>query len=343
FTKLLEFVKKGKHGNLYLLFIKWDRFSRNSADAYIMLRKLNEFGVEPRAIEQPLDMDIPENKIMLAIYIAAPEVENERRSLNTIRGMRRAMKEGRWCRNAPIGYLNARDEFNKPIIIPGPKARIIQKLFLEYANGGKSLADLIRIAAKEKTNISRSNMSRLIRNKVYIGKFIIPVYKDEEEQCVEGLHEAIVEESLFYQVQEMLDNSKRSQNPQSMDSKNDDLPMRGHIKCSHCGRKLTGSASKGNGGKYLYYHCNYCGKDRIRADHAETEFSSFLTSIKPNPAVKKLYQEILKELSKGDQKKRQTYKKAMSQKIEDFLDKIKKAQDLLLEGELNPKDYHIMK
>ena len=35
---------------------------------------------DPQAIEQPLDLTIPENKIMLAFYIAAPEVENDRRS-----------------------------------------------------------------------------------------------------------------------------------------------------------------------------------------------------------------------------------------------------------------------
>ena len=117
FTKLVDYVLSNKLRNIYLLFIKWDRFSRNSADAYIMLRKLNELGIEPKAIDQPLDMNVPENKIMLAIYIATPEVENDRRSLNTRMGMRRARKEGRWLRKAPLGYVNARDENNKPIII----------------------------------------------------------------------------------------------------------------------------------------------------------------------------------------------------------------------------------
>ena len=41
-----------------------------------MINQLNKLGVEPQAIEQPLDLNIPENKIMLAFYLAAPEVEN---------------------------------------------------------------------------------------------------------------------------------------------------------------------------------------------------------------------------------------------------------------------------
>lgn len=43
-----------------------------------------EFG----AIEQPLDLRVPENKMMLAFYLAAPEVANDRRALNVFQGMR---------------------------------------------------------------------------------------------------------------------------------------------------------------------------------------------------------------------------------------------------------------
>ena len=95
FAKLLERLKKEKKIADYLLFLKWDRFSRNAGDAYGMINTLNRLGIEPQAIEQPLDLNIPENKIMLAFYLAAPEVENDRRALNTIAGMRRAKKEGR--------------------------------------------------------------------------------------------------------------------------------------------------------------------------------------------------------------------------------------------------------
>ena len=52
----------------FLVFTKWDRFSRNAPDAYGMISTLNKLGIEPQAIEQPLDLNIPENKIMLAFY-----------------------------------------------------------------------------------------------------------------------------------------------------------------------------------------------------------------------------------------------------------------------------------
>lgn len=80
----------------YLLFTKWDRFSRNTDDAYQMISTLRSLGIEPQAIVQPLDPSIPENIMMLAFYLAISEVGNDRRALNVMDGMHRARKEGRW-------------------------------------------------------------------------------------------------------------------------------------------------------------------------------------------------------------------------------------------------------
>lgn len=89
---LLEIRKKSHKSNL-VLFTKWDRFSRNTADAYQMISLLHKNHIIPQSIEQPLDMSVPENKLMLAIYLSTPEVENDRRALNTFHGMRRAKKK----------------------------------------------------------------------------------------------------------------------------------------------------------------------------------------------------------------------------------------------------------
>ena len=69
FNKLLSYAKVNKRNIDLLLFIKWDRFSRNAAEAYEVLKKINQMGIEAQAIEQPLDLEIPENKLMLALYL----------------------------------------------------------------------------------------------------------------------------------------------------------------------------------------------------------------------------------------------------------------------------------
>jgi len=126
---------KNKRGQIDLvLFTKWDRFSRNAPDAYQMINTLKNLGIEPQAIEQPLDMEVPENKMMLAIYLTAPEIENDRRALNTFYGLRRAKKEGRWVSQAPVGYVNRHDERGKKYIaIDPPQAKIMKWIFEELA------------------------------------------------------------------------------------------------------------------------------------------------------------------------------------------------------------------
>ncbi|ALM47429.1 hypothetical protein AMR72_00075 [Flavobacterium psychrophilum] len=51
--KLLLNLKKNKNKIDLVLFLKWDRFSRNAGDAYQMINLLRKLGVEPQAIEQP--------------------------------------------------------------------------------------------------------------------------------------------------------------------------------------------------------------------------------------------------------------------------------------------------
>jgi DNA invertase Pin-like site-specific DNA recombinase len=56
---LLQDVKRKQSMVDFILFTKWDRVSRNAADAYQMINTLRKIGIEPQAIEQPLDLDVP--------------------------------------------------------------------------------------------------------------------------------------------------------------------------------------------------------------------------------------------------------------------------------------------
>jgi DNA invertase Pin-like site-specific DNA recombinase len=88
-------------------------------------------------MEQPLDLEVPEQKVLLAIYLTTPEVDNDRRALNVFHGMRRAKKEGRWMGSRPLGYRISRDQFNKPIIIPegGLQEELVKNAFLDFSTG----------------------------------------------------------------------------------------------------------------------------------------------------------------------------------------------------------------
>jgi site-specific DNA recombinase len=341
FKALLAQLKSKKLSADLLLFTKWDRFSRNAADAYGMIGQLNKYGIEPQAIEQPLDLNVPENKIMLAIYLATPEVENDRRALNVIGGMRRARKEGRWVASAPLGYKNIRTEDNRPIIVPSKDALLVKWAFEELAKGTYDIEEIRRLCNRKGMKCSRSNFWNLVRNPLYTGQIFIPAYKKEEASFVKGIHEPIITEELFYRVQDVL-NGKRRRHTVTNTQK-DELPLRGLLECKQCGGKLTGSASKGVGGRYFYYHCQKGCKERFSAIKANEIFVEELKAITPSKNVLNLFEKIVTQQHKDNGKDKAKMEREINTEITKHQTRINNAQQLMLDGQLEAKDYRDIK
>lgn len=343
-NKLLADCKKYKGKSDLILFTKWDRFSRNAGDAYQMISTLRRLGIEPQAVEQPLDLSIPENKMMLAFYLAAPEVENDRRALNVIYGMRRAKKEGRWMATAPVGYVNKTDESGRKYIAPKePAASLIKWVFQELSNGVLAADQIRREANKRGLKCSRSNFWTVVRNPLYCGKIFIPRFKDDESCLVQGLHEPLISEALFYDVQDVLDGKKRKECPNTKIISQDNLPLRGFLTCPKCNRMLTGSASKGNCYRYYYYHCvSACGC-RYRADSVNDKFVEELKKFKPHPGVVDLYKAIVSNAYKKQSSQQQNGSKQVVAEISKINDRLNKARELLLSEDIDPADYRTIK
>ena len=339
FQNLLGNLKKKKQAASLLLFTKWDRFSRNAGDAYGMINQLRKLGVDPQAIEQPLDLDIPENKIMLAFYLAAPEVENDRRALNTLVGMRRARKEGRWLTTAPKGYRNCRSEDNKPIIEPNKDAHLVKEAFEELTKGVLDIEAVRRMINKKGLKVSRSAFWYLVRNPMYCGKLFVPAWKDEEARYVKGIHEPLISESLFDDVQDVL-NGKKRKTP-AKNTRREELPLRGYLICKQCGRPLTGSASHGNGGKYFYYHCQAslgC-KERFKAKEANENFLKYLKTFRTKSDVLDLYLMIMEEKFKKGKSLQLTENREMDARIQKLSTRLKNAKEMMLDGEMERSEY----
>lgn len=113
-----------------------------------------------------------------------------------------AAKQGCYMGSSPIGYTNSRDLLENAILKPNERAQEIKRMFKEVAMGTKSVSQ-VRSQLRIKESIS--TCQRILRNKVYIGKVRVPEYKGASEYWVKGLHEAIIDETTFYQVQDVLD------------------------------------------------------------------------------------------------------------------------------------------
>ncbi len=341
FEKMLAIMKRKKGMADLLLFTKWDRFSRNAGDAYGMINQLNRLGVEPQAIEQPLDLNIPENKIMLAFYLASPEVENDRRALNTFVGMRRARKEGRCVSTAPKGYKNVRNELNKKIIVPSEDAKHVKFAFEELAKSVHTVVDVWKMALERGFKYSKSNFFTLLRNPIYCGLIKVPAYKDEGEALVKGQHEPIVSENVFFQVQDILDGRKR--NVPTKNTRREELPLRGFLICPRCGKTMTGSASKGAGGKYFYYHCYPGCKERVKAEFVNDEFLNLLDGVCFNQEAVDLFADEIEQVFRQNQVSHFQRAKGLKAEIEKLRQRLNKAQQLMLDGEMQMDEYRELK
>jgi len=340
--KLLAVLKKTKGHTDLVLFTKWDRFSRNAGDAYQMINILKGYFVEPQAIEQPLDMSIPESKLMLAIYLAQPEVDNDRRALNTFYGMRRAKKEGRWMGQALIGYENKIDERGRKFISPKePNASIMKWVFEQLATGDFYIDQIWREARIKGLEMGRKNFWRVIRNPVYCGKILIPKFKDEEAHMVHGQHEALITESLFNEVLDVLDGRSRKNKIKIRSM--DELPLRGCLICPKCGLKLSGSASKGKTKYFHYYHCNSkCGV-RYNAKIVNDKFIELLKKYALDPAVCELYKTLIIQVYEQEVNQGGTELTFIKSQLNIFNDKINRARELLLSQDLDAADYKKIK
>lgn len=259
YQKFITRIKQNKKYCDTFLFLRWDRFSRNAYEALGQIKWLNKNSIEVLCHDQPIDLSSPDGKMMLAIYLMSPEIENDKIALRTIEGMRKSKREGNITGMAPVGYLNRRDEHNRPImIVDEEKAPFIRKAFEMVGKYHTPVSEVEKFLKANNVVRSSAYVYTFIRNIVYAGKIIVPAYKKESETIVQGKHQPLISLELFNQTQDVLNGRARTKTHAT----NKDFPLRGLLICPRCGNLLTASSSKGcKGVYYSYYHCNSkCGE-----------------------------------------------------------------------------------
>lgn len=343
--KLIKILKNnGKKPVENILFIKWDRFSRNIEYAYQMLGILRGLNTKPFAIDQPIDFDVPESIVMLAVYLSIPEAENNRRGRNASDGMRRARKMGRWPGRAPMGYINQSTHEGRKIMMPKqPQADLIKWAFEQFATGTYSINQVRIMTLQKGLQCSKNNFWKILHNPIYCGIITVKATKDEDIQYVKGIHKPIISESLYRKVQLLL-KSKRKQRESKLQTKYL-FPLRGFINCPFCGRKLTGSTSQGKHKKYSYYHCNTSKcKGRFRADFLEKSYESLLIKITLIPNVYKLFDIILEDENIFTARRQAlNEQKGVLSEISQNKELLTRARRYLLAGKIDFEDFREMK
>lgn len=227
FHKLVKVLLDGEFKGV--IFLCWDRASRNKEDDNV-LRKLIKLGVDIRFIQTNYDtssagelhMDVDGMFAQHYSRVISEKVTNTTRKLRD---------EGICTYKAPIGYLNTGNPRHKPF--DPERAPLIKQLFVKYAEGTWSLADLARwanengltmrpVRRKRTTEemlsdesvtidpvsrpITFNHIHKIITNQFYIGK----VLGNDGVHISSKSHQPIIDENTFYKVQSLLNIKKTS-------------------------------------------------------------------------------------------------------------------------------------
>ena len=240
-----------------IIFLRYDRFSRNFEKSLSVIGQLGRLGVEIEMVESNIEMNSPESLLTRNIMLTLPEIENIKIGLRSREGSWKCRMSGGWTGTSLRGYDNVRVN-NISTMDFNDDAPRIRESFEKVASGRYSINDVSRWLNGIGIRISKSQMSNVLRNVSYTGKIVVPPFKNEPEKVVVGLHPPLISDELFSAVQQVLTGKKR--NMKFHTDKSDLYPLKGFLKCPVHGRSLSAYGSKGGSGNiYHYYVCTYPG------------------------------------------------------------------------------------
>ena len=171
---------------------------------------------------------------------------------NVKRSMHFLWERGHWTSQAPLGYLNVRNSDGKADVVFDPnRAKLIKRLFEEYAKGYMSLQGMVEYAAgigltrRNGGKLQRSEINNILHNPFYFGLMTV------NDKVYPHVHGTIIDKELFDLVQDTLTGKRRVPNKQPYGSK--PFALRGIVRCA-CGCLMSPEIKKG---KYVYLKCSH--------------------------------------------------------------------------------------
>lgn len=282
--QLKEYLKAERGRIGFLIVFKYDRMIRNAMEGLAQLQELERtYKLTIISVSENLGLSpfSPYFKKVRADILVNAEFERDQISERVRSGMNQANKSGRYLHQAPFGYINSRDEQNKPILVIDPvKAEIIRTMFFEFADGIPQKLIFDKAKAAGLNHRGKQPVKKLLTNPLYCGLIKVPAFHGEPETLTKGIHQAIVSPELFYFVQAEFKKKSKT----VIKAAHPSFPFRGVIKCNK-GHLLTACYCTGKTGrKWPYYKCNHCG-GTYNADKSNALLLQILKGLKLNQSL----------------------------------------------------------
>jgi DNA invertase Pin-like site-specific DNA recombinase len=289
-----------KERNANLVIFDYSRFGRKTLPALGAFDELDRLGIFSIATTNPgIDCRTAAGRTARRDELSKAEDFSDQNSEKTVSRMKAAFEDGRWSRQAPFGYRNVGTKAKgQPNIVPlEPESTLVRKSFELMHTGNYRPAEVLRIVtgmglrSKKGNKLTAHSFLTLLRNPVYIGLMQSKKWRATSR----GIHEPIVDERVFRNVQLILKGKKPVLAPYQRNREG--FPLRRFLRCSACSSPLTGGMSRSATGKqYPYYNCFRCRKVKsLAAEKASDEFAAMLRRLRPTPLMMADFPSIMKE------------------------------------------------
>ncbi len=291
FTAMIAYVKEKKIESI--LVEKTDRLHRNFAD-FVRIEELTEkFGVTVYFVKEGKAIgkgSRSSDKTMHGVQMVMAKAFIDNLKEEVQKGIDIKLSHGEYPRQAPLGYLNAKDPHNPKhnIVVPDPDNRqLIVKMFEHYASGMYSMKSLITKLEDDGLTLKLppviksgklyiSTIQRCLINPFYIGRF---AWKGK---MIQGSYEPLIASELWAKVQDVLNgkNTNRCKEHNAIP-----FAYKKIFTCGVCSRTVTAEKAKD---KYNYYHCTQyltkCGQPWAKEEEIGKRFDKLTNILKISDA-----------------------------------------------------------
>lgn len=290
----------------------------------------------------------------IAVSLAQNYTDSLRDNVN--RAKEQKLARGEWIGQAPIGYLNVRDERYKrhgrgkaEIHLDPVRAPLIRQLFEKYATGCYSIAQIVKWTKDigltnskgHQGALSRSHVHKILQNPFYYGVMRLKSTGEEFPH----IYEPIISKALFDQCRDV----RTGRNKSHARYGRKPFLLRGLVTCANTGKHCTAqqhNKTYKNGTKASFtYLVSYAKDDPkkihyVREDNVMAEIEAALSTLTIGDTGE--LKDVLSYINKAYQLKRSEAQSSVATLRKEYAGlehRLARLTDLRLDGELSSGEF----
>lgn len=253
FNNLLKLAKEGKVREIIITRI--DRLGRSDIDVIKTIQLFNDLGVRLKILDAPIDVNSSFGRFSATQMAALADFESRLLSERTRHGMAYFRSQGK-LQKACFGYKLNDEHKLEPHEENFSIGRKIVDLLLE----GRSYGSVSKLLVEQyNIKFSLSGLRHWINNPAILGHtryFSEMEYRrnprnPRSPQIIRNTHASIASESEIAQIKH---NNKNK--PRNVGNKEKDYPLKGFLRCAHCGGGMYRVISRYKSGETHWIRCN---------------------------------------------------------------------------------------